>query len=232
MRYITFLLIALPSIVFGQSAVFMADTTDLWARVGQRKDLLNEVKEMEWRIQGKVLSFGSKPVKISPEPNSIDTVFYRHHRGAKWDTLICSIRKPMKYRFVYNECCDGFNVIADKKGIDPKVRFRIKGSSPTKKILGTLGEAGMLVTQNKRDTLSSHCRSAMAPGVYSVALKEIVACSEAEKCKGYVCLVSKGKVSDFEFKTVATKFEMHFLPLDSDPIEVLYDLRADKVYVK
>lgn len=229
------ILIILPTILWGQSATFYADTTDLRMYTGYNKDLLKRVMEMEWRIGGHVLRFGSKPIKIKPDPNKIDTLFYKQNKNARWDTIICNIKEPLTYKFVYNTCCDGFNIAGtDNKFFNGKINFRLTGQT-NKMFLGTLGEAGVLVTMKTTDTLLPGFRSAMSPNIYWVSFQEIKACGDPSVCKEDICLSEKGKKElncEFKYRIISSKMKILFMPLSNDPLQVTYSTTTDKITIR
>jgi hypothetical protein len=235
MKQLIIILTILPTILWGQTATFHADTTDLWQGAGQRRDVHERIMEMEWRIRGQVLRFGSKPIVVKTDPNKIDTLFYKQNSNAKWDTIVCNVNEPLTYKFVYNECCGGFNVAGpDSKFIVGKVNFRIIGKQANKRFLGTLGETGVLADVNTTSTLSPGCRSAMSPNIYLVSFKEIRICSDSLICKEDICLFEIGKNElnyEFKFETISSKINFLFLPLSSVPIQVTYDTKSDTVTI-
>jgi len=191
---------------------------------------------MEWKINGQVLHFGSKPIVVNADPNSIDTLFYRRNSKTKWDTIICNIKEPLTYKFIYNNCCNGFNVLgANGKSIEGKVNFRLIGKQSNKTFLGTLGEAGVLINVNATDTLFPGCRSAMSPNIYSLSFKEVQTCNDSLLCKEQICLFEKDKEDlnySFNFRTISSKVEILFMPLSSDPIQIFYNVKSDNVTIR
>lgn len=191
---------------------------------------------MEWQINGQTLHFGSKPILINPDPNKTDTLLYKQNDEAKWDTIICNVKEPLAYKFIYNTCCDGFNVSGpDDEFLAGKVNFRLVGRQNDESFLGTLGEAGIIVTTDTKDTLSPRCRSAMSPNIYSLSFKEVKICSDTLICKEAICLLEKDKEElnyEFKFKTISNKMKILFMPLSSEPIQVTYNIESDKITVK
>lgn len=229
------ILTILPAILWGQTAIFYADTTDLRMYTGRNDDHFKRVMEMEWRINGQILRFGSKPIKIKPDPNKIDTLFYKQNKNAKWDTIICNIKEPLKYKFIYNTCCDGFNIAGtDNKFFQGKINFRLTGQT-NKTFLGTLGEVGMLITTKTTDTLLPGCRSAMSPNIYWVNFKEIRECGDLSVCKEDICLSEEGKEElnyEFKYSTISQKIKILFMPLSNDPLQIIYNTKTDKITIK
>ncbi len=232
MKYIIYLLIVLPSIVMGQNAIFYADTNRSWNYIKENKRLLKEVKEMRWKINGQVLSFGSKPIKVKPNPNKIDTIFFKQNNRAEWDTLICIIKQPLTYRFLYNTCCGGFDVADDSGRILGEINFKIKGKDDKKTYLGTLGEAGIIVNELSTDTLREGCRSAMSPNIYHLTFSAIEICKDTVNCSEGTCLYEKGEENlkyDFGYRAISKKLNVLYMPLSRDPIQIIYDTNTDKI---
>ena len=233
MRYIIFILTIFPTVLFGQTAIFSADTTRFFGET--RKDIYDKIMEAEWRINGQTLHYGSKPITIKTD-NILDTILYRQRYNSKVDTIVCNINRSGNFKFYYNECCGGFN-IADETGkfIIGSIIFSIQGQNNKMKYLGTLGETGILVNSTSKDTLKTGCRSAMSPNVYQITFSQIEICKDTIDCKEGTCLFEKGKVElnyEFGFKTISKKIDCLFLPLSNKPIKVAYDPRTDKIRIE
>lgn len=234
MRNLIFILTILPNVLFGQTATFSADTTRFYKERNSRKDIYDKIMEAEWKIQGQILHYGSKPVTIKTD-NVIDTIFYKHRSNSETDTIICNINKTGNFIFIYNECCGAFNV-ADKSGkfFEGSVIFKIKGQDK-RPYLGTLGETGILVNTKGKDTLRSGCRSAMSPNVYELTLGEIEICKDTVDCTQVTCLYEKGQQElnyEFGYNTISEKLRCLFLPLSNQPILVIYDPLTNKIRIE
>jgi len=232
MRLLIFILALLPTLLFGQTAKFYADTTLAWRDAGQNLKEKQRLMEMEWRINGQILHFGSKPIEIKVNKNKTDTLFYKQNNHAKWDTIICKVKESKNYTFIYNTCCGGFD-IADETGkrIVGQVNFIIEVQDKNQIYLGTLGEAGLIVT-NTTDALRPGCRSAMSPNIYQLTFREIEICKDTIDCKEGTCLYEKGKEGlneDFGYKTTSLKLDCLFLPMSNQPIKVIYNAKTGKI---
>ncbi len=221
------------SLSFGQTATFSADTTRFCKET--RKDIYDKIMEAEWRINGKTLYYGSKPITIMTD-NILDTILYRQRSNSNVDTIVCNITKAGNFKFYYNECCGGFN-IADEAGkfIIGSIIFSIQGQDNKKKYLGTLGETGILVNSTAKDTLKTGCRSAMSPNVYQLTFSQIEICKDMIDCIEGTCLYEKGNEElnyEFGYKTVSKKIDCLFMPLSNQPIKVTYDLRTDRIRIE
>ena len=224
------------SFLFAQTATFRADSTFLWYNVGQNRDNYERAMEMEWKIRGQTIHFGSAPVKIIPDANRIDTVFYHQHAKAKWDTFICIIKKPLHYKFIYNECCDAFYVEKDssRSFLRGSVIFKMTQKPADKIYLGTLGEGGILIKSLSTDTLFPICTSPMSPDIYTVSFREIKICKDTTNCREGTCLFVKDGADpdfDFGFKTISTKTEFLFMPL-GEPLIVIFDAKSGKIILR
>ncbi len=233
MKNIIFILTITPTVLFGQTTTFSADTTRFFGET--RKDIYDKIMEAEWRINGQTLHYGSMPITIKTD-NILDTILYRQRNNSKVDTIVCNINKAGHFKFYYNECCGGFN-IADETGkfIIGSVIFSIKEQDNKKTYLGTLGETGILVNSTTKDTLKTGCRSAMSPNVYQLTFSQIEICKDTINCKEGTCLFEKGKDElnyEFGYKTISRKIDCLFLPLSNQPIKVTYDPRTDRLYLQ
>lgn len=222
----------LPSVLFGQTATFSADTTLFYTDKDSRKDIYDKIMEAEWEINGQTLHYGSKPIAIATD-NRLDTILYKQKNNSKVDTIVCNINKAGNFKFYYSECCGGFN-IADETGKSfiGSIIFSIQGQNNEKKYLGTLGETGLLVESTSKDTLGIGCRSAMSPNIYEITFSEIEICNDTADCDESTCLFEKDKVAlnyNFVYKTVSKKMDCLFLPLSNRPIKITYDPNTDKI---
>ena len=225
----------MPSLLFGQTASFSADTIRFYNEKNSRTAIYDKIMEAEWKINGQTLHYGSKPISVITD-NIIDTFFFRQFKNSKWDTLICNINKHTHYTFQYNECCGGFNISDETaKFIIGSVNFKIKNIDTKKLFLGTLGEAGIIVTSEFNDTLKPGCRSALSPNVYQLTFREIEICKDTVDCNEGTCLYEKGKEElnyEYYYKTISLKLDCLFLPLSNKPISVMYDPNSGKLEIE
>ena len=231
-KQLIFLLMIIPTFVYSQNATFYADTGWAFKDAGNDKKLKARLMEMEWKIRGKTLHFGSEPIEIKPIPGKIDTLFYKHDNNADWDTILCMIKEPRSYKFIYNVCCGGFDVAGENKHrIQLTSMFRIKGMDNNHTYLGTLGEAGIIVNSSSADTLRPGCRSAMSPNIFEIGLSEIEICRDTNNCYLGHCLFEKGKELAYEFayRTISEKLKILYMPLSENPVKVIYDPNKDRI---
>jgi hypothetical protein len=221
--------------MFGQSANFFADTTLAWRDAGQNQKEKELLMEMEWRINGQTLHFGSKPIEIKINQNKTDTLFYKQNNKAQWDTIICKINEPKTYKFIYNTCCGGFDIADERGRIFGQVNFKIEGQANKRVYLGTLGEVGLIVKTTTTDTLRPGCRSAMSPNIYQLKFSEIEICKDTSSCFEGTCLYEKGKNElnyDFGYRTISKKINFLFMPLSRKPIQIIYNSKTDKIKIE
>ena len=220
-----------PTVLFGQTAIFSADTLIFRNHSQKRKA---RIMESEWRIHGQTLHYGSKPLAIKTD-KVMDTVFFRLYKNSTWDTLICNITEPKKYIFEYNECCDGFNICDDKnKLVTGSINFRVEGFDNKRLYLGTLGESGILIKE-KNQILDRNCGSPMLPNFYPITFSEIEICKGTIDCNKEICLYEGGEFKpdhEFGFKTISLKLDFLFLPLGNQPINVIYNAKTGKIKIE
>lgn len=199
-------------------------------------NLPERITEQVWFINGQEIRYGSETIKIKPDPNKLDTILYKAYLRKDFDTIICNISEAKKYKFYYNECCGAFSIQDEltKRFIQGKVIYQLK-SLDNKTYLGTLGEAGIIVSRKNSDTLSVNCRSAMSPNIYNISFRQIEVCKDSLHCNEGTCL--QGKVNDepnwnFGYKTVSKKLDILYMPLKSEPIEIIYDPKTDKITIE
>jgi len=233
LRNIFILLYILPALASGQSAKFYADTTRLRSFVGHSQSEFDRALKMEWIIKGQVLHWGSPAIDVSPTETGVDTIFFKHHDEAKWDTMICKIKGGSLITFVYNTCCDYFDVV-DTSGdrLEGKVSFVLKGTKPRrKKYMGSIDGSGVFMTKQP-DTLSPFFRSPMLPNRYNVEVKEVKNCS-GKDCQEAAVRKPDGSVDEsYHYRIIESILVLHYLPVSADPIAVSYDLSSEKVLVK
>lgn len=233
MRILIIFLTFIPTILFGQYATFIADTTDFHSEIASTARERDIVMQMEWRINGQVLRFGSAPIHIKTDPKKIDTILYRMLTNMPFDTIICNVKNPVTYKFVYNLCCGAFDVYGPgDKRLEGEVVFHLKGRAKGKKYLGILGESGVLV--NVTDTLEWGCRSPMQPNIYPLQFEEVEVCSDTAKCKESVCISDRKKnerAYDLSYRTILRKVNVLYMPL-SEPLHVTYDVPSRRVIIE
>jgi hypothetical protein len=222
---------------FGQYATFSADTTLVKKWFSNTDTLPKQVTDKEWIINGQKLTFGSTPIQIKPNPNKLDTILFKGYRRLKYDTIICNISKPTDYQFVHNTCCGAFNLrnMSSNKYLEGKVVFKLSSNQLSKKYLGTLGEAGMMVKTTNENTLTVNCRSAMSNNIYKVTFSEIEECKDSLDCKEGTCLVDNKKeepIWGYGYKTLSNKVSFLYVPLDDNPFTIVYDPKTDKIELK
>lgn len=198
-------------------------------------NLPEEVSEQVWLINGQEMRYGSGIVKIKANPNKLDTILYKGYERQKFDTIICNISEPKKYKFFYNECCGAFNIQDESTNrfIQGKIVYQLKRIDK-KTYLGTLGEAGIIVNKNT-DTLNVNCRSAMSPNVYHISLRQIEECTDSQNCNETICLQEKGNNEpnwSFGYKTISKKLDVLFMPLKSEPLIIIYDSKTDRIQIE
>lgn len=211
----------------GGVATFYADTMQLSRSFYQnRGEEYNEVLQTLWRIKGETLFYGRLPLEIPVDTIGPDTIFYQQGGRKKWDTLICCISKPGKYKFVYNDCCNSF-YLQDEKGIvNAPVLFNLHGHFKGRTFIGLLDEAGSRFTRAAQHTFVSS-RGPMVPNVYSLLVREAVICNDTTLCKERIEELIDPATNDYEvrsYRTVSTQLDCHFLPLARDTIRVTYDV--------
>ncbi len=230
------LVLTIPfSILSQEYAEFSTDTTRFrtyYTKDG--KQLPDHISQQVWYINGQKMHYGSGSVQVKVNPNKLDTILFQGYRRNSFDTIICNVSEPNKYRFFYNPCCGRFNIQneSSKKFIPGNVLFNLKHKS-TNTYLGTLGETGRLIGHQNKDTLHVDCRSAMSPNVYKITFKQIDICENDSDCEEGTCLQNEGETNwDFGFNTVSKKLDIIFMPLKSEPIEIVYDQKKDKIEIR
>lgn len=220
-----------------QFATFTADSTELRKLIGDNNErLFNKILEMEWIINDDTLKFGSSEIYLITNENKLDTIYFKVNAKSAYDTLICNIAQPIKYRFIYNTCCGGFDVIEDKTNnrIGGKVLMKISKSPVNEIYLGTFGEAGMIIGDAFKDTLSVTCTSAMSSNIYAVKLIQIESCKASETCETLMCFQATfGKDKfDYDYKTVSQKLNFLYLPLSNKPLPITYNLLSNTISIE
>lgn len=236
---ILLLIIAIPLSGNAQTASFCIDTLDHKHRnSGFEKGVIDEIKEMEWVIKGKYLNYKIGKIEVAISANKLDTIFYKERADSKWDTIICMIQKAKEYKFVYNHCCGGF-YIADKNGLffTSQIIFKIKDISSKNLYLGTIGETGMLIPMQNKDTLKPECRSPLFSNICNVKFSEIEICKDTMNCpEELYCLQEKGKspelYNNLLYKTISNKLNLFYMPLSNNPIIIIYDPKTDQISIE
>jgi hypothetical protein len=218
-----------------QNTVILADTSALWMRAGKDQKTIDHILEMEWMIANDTLKFGHF-LEVLPDPDKLDTIYYRRSADRDWDTLICNFKEPQLIKFVYNVCCDAFNVIDEHgKIVTGQVSFSVEMPRSSDMFLGILGEGGILINASTTNLLEPICRSVMLPNIYPLSLRKIGPCEDPLHCPEGICINSKqeeGSFIDFGYSAFATPIKCLFLPLDNEPLHVTYNAKTERVTIK
>lgn len=213
-------------------AEFSTDTTRLRNHKDKNGELLERITEQEWFINGQRMYYGCQPIKIEVNPDKLDTVLYRAHGKAKLDTIICNIAEPEKYRIYQNDCCKPFYIKYDSTNryTTGNIIYSLSEADDSKTYLGTLGEAGVVVRTNNKHALTPNCRSAMNNNIYTISFQQIEFCPDLN-CDGSICLQEKGNDDPdyYSYRSISTKFEFRYMPLNSEPLFVTYDPKTDSI---
>jgi len=232
LKNLIIILVFFPAFASGQSATFYADSSRLRNYVGNTSSAVEHAMQMEWRIKDQTLHWGGS-ILVAPSQSGLDTICFRLRETAIWDTLICKMQANSTIRFVYNSCCDYFDVF-DETGdrMEGKVSFDLKGSIPkSKKYLGTIDGNGVLLTSTAQ-IVSPMYRSPMFPNSYNIAIQEIIKCT-GKDCEEAVIQRPDGSIDlSYHYRIVDRILSFHYLPVSEDPIEVLYDIESGKVVVR
>ena len=229
---ILFSIVACSAFAQKQYATFIADTTQLRMSTGRVQSEFDMAMEMEWKIKGQTLHFGES-IKVEVN-NEVDTFYYHQSNRHNWDTLICLVQEPQTYYFIYNDCCGAFDVYdSTKRRFTASALFKFEGTLGSSKYVGTLGENGILVKNNRSDTLRPTCRSPMVPNIYFVDFSLVTVCSDtASDCDYYTCITIPGAAKDSGFRRKYSYGSFLSLPLSRDPIEVTFDKMSGVIRLK
>lgn len=92
-------------------------------------------------------------INIIPDLSGVDTLFFQLHNKSHWDTLLIKISHDNYFRFIYNACCDYFDVM-DSSGLKTtgKISFHLSYlSRGNNKYLGSIGDDGVIL--NSKPTI-------------------------------------------------------------------------------
>jgi hypothetical protein len=222
----------------GQEAVFKTDTKYMFHGAKTQEDSLHALSryaEAEWLIHGQQLTWVTGKVAFVPDPMKIDTLFFKQSSRHGWDTLLCNVKYPGEYVFVFNECCGGFYLVNKnfKWVTDPVVDFWVKGGG---NYFAAVNQEGTQLKSGVTTRIDSVARGAMDPNVYRVTLEKGTPCkSEADSCHGSFYLQEGIKQGDY----VASWYEPQmticsFLYIDvwGEPLNIWYDEKQKKLEIQ
>lgn len=225
------LLLLFPAFASSQSATFYADSSRLRNYVGNTSSAVEHAMQMEWRIKDQTLHWGGS-ILVAPSQSGLDTICFRLRETAIWDTLICKIQANSTIRFVYNSCCDYFDVF-DETGdrIEERSALTLRAQFKIQKYLGTIDGNGVLLTSTAQ-IVSPMYRSPMFPNSYNVAIQEIIKCA-GKDCVEAVIQRPDGSIDlSYHYQIVDKILGFNYLPLSTEPIFVSYDLDSGKVSIE
>lgn len=218
-----------------QVAVFCVDVNSPINFESSGEDVNGDLKQMEWLVNGKSVNYSSGKVEVPFRADVMDTILFRQHLQAKWDTILCNIKHPRVYQFQYNHCCNAFD-IADSNGriVDTRITFEVIGNQSNRQYLGTFGDGAVLCEPNKINTLELLCWSPMTPNIHWVSFKEIEPCTEQD-CEQNACLFTYSATEpDFGFGYFNKRqwTEFLFMPLDQEALHVIFDESLGEIRLK
>jgi len=224
------LIITILGIIFFQTitaqtkfATFHTDTS-IFIRYKNNPDLMNKLKEIEWLIKGDTLRFGNDSVMVKVD-NTIDTIYFRTTQQNKWDTIICNINTVDQYTFVFNECCNLFNVQSKKLGryINTKLFFQNTDYNDKKTYLATTEFDGVFLS-NEKKALRQYCRSALFPNIYKIKIYEYEPCLHDDaECNNIFCIFENEDdepTYEYEFSVKNILFNFFYMPLSESPVVI------------
>ncbi|HAP58995.1 MAG TPA: hypothetical protein DCR93_05650 [Cytophagales bacterium] len=219
---------------YGQYAEFSADSSKLHLWFQDRPDLLEEVLEMRWILNGQPLSFGSPAVRI-PVDDKLDTLLYLNYAGATWDTILCHISEPRQYRFKYNTCCNAFDVYSlqpERRIKKPSVIFRTENQVPPKTWVGTVGLSRTWISGHQTDTISAVYWSPMQPNIYPISIQRLEECDSHQECTDLAYIPLDKEEAGMAFQEAEVLWRGLFMPLHEDTIKINFDLIAKEVSIR
>jgi hypothetical protein len=213
------------------TAKFYADTGFVKKQFSFRT-LPDRLLKHEWIINGKPLRYGMPPVEIDPDPFRLDTLYFREEKHHDWDTILFNVKEAKSYFFAENPCCGGFDVFNDSgKPIRGSVVFQL-GAKARVQYLGIFGNAGILLKPTP-DTLSHHCGSVMFPNITPVSIQQIRTCMDSTSCEYLECLRKKGELTHgFYYKPISKKLHFSLMPVDDNPIHIVYHALENRVTIR
>ncbi|MEP7321817.1 MAG: hypothetical protein ABI761_07855 [Saprospiraceae bacterium] len=232
MKALLFIISFCPLLSIGQITIFHADTSRLRSWSGNTQASFDQVMKMQWKIKGQYLTWGNQ-LSVTPGASGIDTVFFRLSDQREWDTLICKIQPNTNYRFVYNACCDYFDVMDDTGNRTVgKVSFQLsKPVNKKEKYLGTIDENGIRMSLKPVQIIPTN-RSPMLPNSYNVAISLI------NKCHGKDCLevalhkTTGEKDISYKIKIIKYMISFRYLQLSTEPLIITLNPVNGKVEIK
>jgi len=222
-----------------QKAEFTANLNEL-KKLFHNKEVPKEVLEMEWLINRKKLTFSNEKIEIIPNPQTVDTILFKKNHKSDYDTILCNISKAEKYNFVYNTCCQYFNVKqVSKEKRNRKnavVTFSISKSNENKDYIGIMGEAGIIIRKEKVEYSLFHtCSSAMTSNVYHLTLNEVSECkgNDNENCRDLMCVFENNDIqipkANTSFKITKKVFDFLYLDLNKNTLRIKYNFETTEL---
>lgn len=221
-----------------QQAVFRTDTKYMFENARTHADSMQRLApfaEAEWIIHGQRMTWMTGQVGFVPNPEVMDTLFFKQSSRHDWDTLVCNVKYPGDFVFVFNECCGGFYLVNKKfKWVtDPVVDFKVKGA---RHYFAAVNHEGEMVKQGITMRIDSVSRGAMDPNVYRVTLEEGTPCkSEADSCGSCVYLQEGIKEGDYVAKWYEPRrviCSFLYIDVEGEPLEIWYDEKLRKMGIQ
>ncbi len=110
---------------------------------------------------------------------------------------------------------------------------QVKGSRGPNAYLIEVCEGGMLLETAHVEKLSTGCGSAMSNNIRRIAFSEIEVCKDSSNCPEKAYLIAENDTQkELPMRTVATLLECDYMPLDDEPIRIMYNTVTRKLTLK
>ena len=189
-----------------------------------------------WVMRGDTIRYGAGAYEFATRTD-LDTLFYfQTAEDTIPDTLLCFLDTPGAYEFVYNTCCNGFNLYDAGRERMPRLTVQFRPLAESEEVLlGRIESVGTLLKVGEQEDLEAGCRSAMSPNVYTVSL-EAISLAGSEFSHGLFCYLNYVNPQDsvmydydFGYNLERTLHEFLYLPLSDAPLIIEYEPEGEVV---
>lgn len=196
-------------------------------------DHYNDITERYWVIRDDTVKYDQLAVEVPIIEDRVDTVFYWENLSDTIaDTLLCIMNNEGSYEFVYNYCCNGFNILDQKTGrfTNTSVMFQLVSESYDQ-YLGRIDEVGRLIEVSDSVIVPITCRSAMSPNVYTISIEKISEELNLKNDRNKLMCYYNGLnyqdslkyIYDYEYVMIDKKIEVKFIPLNNEVLQVSFN---------
>lgn len=222
---------ALLTLLFGIASTLMGQLATLTSGADGLEPTPDYL-QYEWRIRNQIMGWRGT-LQIPLTQGAWDTLYFRENPQQEWFPMLCQIRTPGTYTFMYNSCCGGFSVKNDREKYFTTVRakFVIEGKKRAGSYVGIYGGAAYMLVSDHAVLAETHCLSVMQSNVMGIGIGEWENAGQGDEAD-WICLFdSEGNDygGDENHTFYSALHKTHIAPFESGTVLIHYNPRRNTI---